>query len=166
MEQQIDVSLCLFSTLSLKSINLKKCFNINLKEEDIEKCKGHIIKKQTTLGQVNHKKNNYADIIQGGKKYSHTWGSSIRSPNVKSHFHFFKDFIYLFLERGKERERNISVWLPLHAPNWGPGSQPRHVPWLGIEPATLWFTGQHSIHWATPARAKSHFQMTLKGPQN
>ena len=30
---------------------------------------------------------------------------------------FFKDFIYFFLERGegreKERERNISVWLPL-----------------------------------------------------
>ena len=32
-------------------------------------------------------------------------------------FYFFKDFIYLCLERGggkeKERERNISVWLPL-----------------------------------------------------
>ena len=30
---------------------------------------------------------------------------------------FFKDFIYLFLDRGKEREkgkeRNINVWLPL-----------------------------------------------------
>ena len=30
---------------------------------------------------------------------------------------FFKDFIYLFLERGegkeKEREKNINVWLPL-----------------------------------------------------
>ena len=38
-------------------------------------------------------------------------------------------------------------------PNWGPGPQPRHVPWLGIQPANLWFTGQHSIHWATQARA-------------
>ena len=32
-------------------------------------------------------------------------------------FPSFKDFIYLFLERGdgreKERERNINVWLPL-----------------------------------------------------
>ena len=31
--------------------------------------------------------------------------------------YFFKEFIYLFLERGegreKERERNINVWLPL-----------------------------------------------------
>ena len=48
-----------------------------------------------------------------------------------------------------------------HAPYWGPGLQPTHVPWLGIKPATLWFSGQHSIHWATPARAslsifKSH----------
>ena len=25
-------------------------------------------------------------------------------------------------------------------PYWGLGPQPRHVPWLGIEPATLWFT--------------------------
>ena len=42
----------------------------------------------------------------------------------------------------------------LHTPTWGPGPQPRHVPWLGIELATLWFTDRHSIHWATPARAK------------
>ena len=27
------------------------------------------------------------------------------------------------------------------------------VPWLGIEPVTLWFPGQHSIPWAKPARA-------------
>ena len=39
------------------------------------------------------------------------------------------------------------------APHWEPGLQPRYVPWLGIQPATLWFTVQHSIHWATPARA-------------
>ena len=36
---------------------------------------------------------------------------------------FFKDFIYLFLERGegkeKERERNINVWLPLLHPLLG-----------------------------------------------
>ena len=44
-----------------------------------------------------------------------------------------------------------------HAPYWGPGPQPRHVFWLGIDMATLWFTGQHSIHWATPARAVTIF---------
>ena len=37
--------------------------------------------------------------------------------------YFFKDFIYLFLERGegrqKERDRNINVWLPLARPLLG-----------------------------------------------
>ena len=41
----------------------------------------------------------------------------------------------------------------------GSGPQPRHVPWLGIEPATLWFTGLHSIHSATPTRALVHSHM-------
>ena len=40
----------------------------------------------------------------------------------------------------------------LCAPYWGPGLQPRHVLWLGIEPATLWLTVPCSVHWATPAR--------------
>ena len=38
----------------------------------------------------------------------------------KYDFYFFKDFTYLFLEKGegkeKERERNITVWLPLTPP--------------------------------------------------
>ena len=45
-----------------------------------------------------------------------------------------KDFIYLFLERGegKEKERETLMCACLsHAPCWGPGPQPRHVPWLG-----------------------------------
>ena len=70
-----------------------------------------------------------------------------------------KDFIYLFLEKGevreKERERNISVWLLLAHPLLGPWPQPRYVPWLSIEPETLWFAGPHSIHWATPVSASS-----------
>ena len=43
---------------------------------------------------------------------------------------FFKDFIYLFLERGERRERNIQyvVGCLLHTPNLGPCPQPRHVP--------------------------------------
>ena len=47
---------------------------------------------------------------------------------VKFLFVCFKDFIYLFLERGegkeKERERNINLWLPLM------------LPLLGTQPAT------------------------------
>ena len=65
-------------------------------------------------------------------------------------------FYFLFLDRGKgrENERETSMCGCLSCtPYWRPGLQPRHVPWLGIEPATLWFTGWLSIHWATPARA-------------
>ena len=43
---------------------------------------------------------------------------------------FFKDVIYLFLERGERRERGreTSVCGCLSsAPNWGPGLQPKHV---------------------------------------
>ena len=48
-------------------------------------------------------------------------------------------------------ERNICCLS--QAPNWGPSPQPRHVPWLWIKPATFQIAGQHSVHWATPARA-------------
>ena len=53
-----------------------------------------------------------------------------------STFFFFKDFIYLYIERGEGKERNINVWLPSRppptphphshphpAPPWGPGPQ-------------------------------------------
>ena len=72
------------------------------------------------------------------------------------YFIFKKDFTYIFLERGegKERERETAMCGCLScAPYWRPGLQPRHVPWLGIKSATLWFTGWNSIHWATPAMA-------------
>ena len=39
-----------------------------------------------------------------------------------------------------------------HTPNWGPSLQPRHMPWLGIKPASHWFTGWYSVHLAIPAR--------------
>ena len=70
--------------------------------------------------------------------------------------HFFqKDFLFLERGEGKEKERETSMCGCLSStPYWGPGPQPRHVPWLGIEPATLWLAGRHSVHWATPARVK------------
>ena len=40
-----------------------------------------------------------------------------------------------------------------NTPSWGAGI----CPGLGIKPVTFWFTGQHSIHWATPARAGIFF---------
>ena len=48
-------------------------------------------------------------------------------------------------------------------PYSGFGQQPKHVPSLGIKPATLWFTGWHSIHWPTPARADwGIFKMSVR----
>ena len=76
--------------------------------------------------------------------------------------HAFLKFYYnlfVFIERGGEREReerNINVWLLLVSPllgTWPTTQAYALMPWLGIEPATLWFAGRHSIHWATPARA-------------
>ena len=53
-------------------------------------------------------------------------GEKLKNPTVENSSHnslFFKDFMYLFLERGvgreKERERNISVWLPFAYPLLG-----------------------------------------------
>ena len=88
---------------------------------------------------------------------------------LKYVFFFKKDFISLFLDRGeekkKERETTRCGCLS-HAPYWGPGPQPRHVPWLGIEQATLWFAGQHSIHWATPSREYFFLYFTSSSFQN
>ena len=52
----------------------------------------------------------------------------------------FLPFIYLFLERG--RERNINVWLPLEHPLLGvlAHNLGKHLR-LGLELVTLWFAG-------------------------
>ena len=75
-------------------------------------------------------------------------------------FRFFLEFIYLFLKRGrkKERGRNINVWLPLVLPTGDLSSNPGMYPRLGIEPTILWFVGWRSFHWATPAMAISFFK--------
>ena len=68
----------------------------------------------------------------------------------------FKKRFYLFLERRREGERGRETTMCgclSRSPCWGPGPHPRHMAWLGIKPVTLWFAGQHSVHWATPTRA-------------
>ena len=80
---------------------------------------------------------------------------------------FFKRFhLILEKERGKEndRERNINVWLPLMCPPTGDlARNPGMCPDWESNQWTLWFTGQHSIHWATPARADRFFWKDLYG---
>ena len=77
-------------------------------------------------------------------------------------FFFIRFYLFTFKERDREGEREgekhqygRDTWICClwHAHNWGPGRQPRHILWLGIKLATFWFTGQHSLYWATPARA-------------
>ena len=70
-------------------------------------------------------------------------------------FFFFKILFILTEGKGRrKRGRETSVCGCLSStPYRGPGLQPRHMPWLGMEPANLWFTGWHSIHWVPPARA-------------
>ena len=63
--------------------------------------------------------------------------------------------MYLFLERegkgGRRRGdkhvcvRETLVCCLLNTPNWGPGPQPRHVPGLGIELATLWLALRQAL---------------------
>ena len=53
----------------------------------------------------------------------------------------------------EKRGRETSLSCLLHVSNRGPGPQTRHVPLLGIKPVTFQFTGQHSTHLDTPARA-------------
>ena len=80
----------------------------------------------------------------------------LKSKPCISFFSFlFKDFN--FREKGREGEREgekHQCGVASHATHyWGPDPWPRHVPRLGIEPTTLWFTGLCSIHRAMPARA-------------
>ena len=110
----------------------------------------------------------FSDVISKKKnkyKYNHKfqwlwseWNNNNNVLQFKEYVVFFKGFIYLFLERGerrrKGRERKSLCGCLSHAPHWGPGSQPRHVPWLGVKMVTLCFAGQRSIHWATTARGR------------
>ena len=81
----------------------------------------------------------------------------------------FLKILFIFREREdgreKERERTSICGYLSSTPYQGPGPQPRHVSWLGIEPGTLRFSGQRSIHWATPARTISEF-LTMTGHCN
>ena len=67
---------------------------------------------------------------------------------MSTSFFFFKILFIYFSERGREGEREgakhqcvvASCVLPTEDMAYNPGMCPR----LGIEPVTLWFTGQHS----------------------
>ena len=74
-------------------------------------------------------------------------------------------FVYCWHNTGSCWPGSASCGCLLHTPNWGPGPQPKHMLWLGIKLMTVWFTGRHSIHWATSARRwlifYDHFSATI-----
>ena len=79
-------------------------------------------------------------------------------PNVNI---FLRFYLFIFRKRGREGEKEgekhwcvrKTVRCLSYAHKRGPGLQPRHVPWPGIEPATFQLAGWRSVHWATPDRA-------------
>ena len=112
---------------------------------------------------INVVKRGFACVVLrglGSKLGRNGWKISFYSRSWWNLFINFIILFYLFIfrERGREGEREgekHQCVVPLARPLLGAGRsglQPGHVPWLGIKPVTLWFTGQHSIHWATPAR--------------
>ena len=78
---------------------------------------------------------------------------------------FFKRFYLFIFREGKGRREALKhqCVVASHVPHTGDLSpQSRHVPWLGIEPPTLWFTDPCSIHWVTTARATHSFFLNTK----
>ena len=65
----------------------------------------------------------YSMLLSGGSYCATHFLCHPLSCSIFLTYFFFKDFIYLFLEkgegRGKERKRNINVWLPLACPQLG-----------------------------------------------
>ena len=88
------------------------------------------------------------------------WGNAFLytvGMGVNGYYFFLRFYLFIFRQRGrvgeKEGEKHPCVVASHLSRTGDPACNPGMCPWLGIELATLWFTGQRSIHWATPARA-------------
>ena len=89
------------------------------------------------------------------------WGFKESKDQILTNAFFLKRFyLFIFRERGREGEggRETSMFqryinqLPLTHLQLGTWPSTQACALTGIKPATFRFAGQHSIHWATPAR--------------
>lgn len=75
--------------------------------------------------------------------------------------------LFFFLRKrggGKEYQISMQEWsfsCHLHVSYKGLSPQPKHVPWLGIEPATFPWMGWHLTNWATAAKANTWFLCSI-----
>ena len=104
----------------------------------------------------------FLELCEISHTHTHTHTESINYINCIKKLHFLKNiflkyFIYFLRgERKRKRGRETSMCGCLMcAPYWGPGLQPRHVPYAGNQTGNPLVYNQHSIHWATPARARN-----------
>ena len=69
-------------------------------------------------------------------------------PIIIAPFIFLRFYLFNFRQREREEETGdkYQCIVASYTPDLGPGLQPRHMPSLGIKPATFWFTGWYSIH--------------------
>ena len=82
------------------------------------------------------------------------WDSSIFMRFIHiARFNFFKKILFIYFWReqkgGRKRVREISISCLSYMLNQEPSLQPRHVPWLGIQLATLHFARRRPTHWTT-----------------
>ena len=93
------------------------------------------------------------------------FGSPLKRNLTKTNWiYFLRFYLYTFRANGKERGRETSM---CERNRWAASQAaiPRHVPWPAVEPATLWFVGWCSIHWATPAKATLDIVIQYIHPQ-
>ena len=104
--------------------------------------------------QEEHPISGMCEIILGESVYLHIFSmfKVCKRLYVNVVLKKFLKILFIYFREGERRERGRETLMCgclLHTP--------RHVPWLGVEPATSWFTGRHSIHWTTPAMAENTF---------
>ena len=105
----------------------------------------------------------FSKSMDGPGEYCAKWNSQSKEDKYHIISLLLKIFyLFIFRERRREGEREGNVWLPVMLPLLGTWPKTQAYALIGNWMATLWFTGPHSIQWATPARADFSFMCYQK----